>query len=223
MWSAGGWLHEPAANFRCYAVSARAEFLFLYISRYLEEKLGVKVERGDARILTKPLMDKIREQILRADLIIGDVTGGNPNVFYELGLAHAHGKPIIFLTQDSPDTAPVDIRQFEFIQYDLSRDQELLTKLHSAVQNAFGPRYEALFEKAFEFLKRFNTETKANCTPAPLEEFQARVMKGEQMGSISLSDQEDLLIRFLLPKIIDDFTDSNVISLYTKWISETFE
>ncbi|HEU4456022.1 MAG TPA: hypothetical protein VFR81_23350, partial [Longimicrobium sp.] len=63
-------------------------FFFLYLKHYLEKEYGLRVERGDAKILTKPLMEKIREQILRADLVIGEVTDGNPNVFYELGLAH---------------------------------------------------------------------------------------------------------------------------------------
>jgi hypothetical protein len=82
-------------------------FFFLYLKQYLEKEYGLRVERGDAKILTKPLMEKIREQILRADLVIGEVTDGNPNVFYELGLAHANHKPVLFLTRGSPDEAPV--------------------------------------------------------------------------------------------------------------------
>jgi hypothetical protein len=117
-------------------------FFFLYLKRHLEERFSLHVERGDAKVLTRPLMDKIREQILRADLIIGDVTGANPNVFYELGLAHASGKPVIFLTQDPPEQAPVDIRPFEFIRYDLGQHEELLARLNNAVRkySAIGTR-----------------------------------------------------------------------------------
>jgi hypothetical protein len=164
-------------------------------------------------------MDKIREQIFRADLVIGDVTGNNANVFYELGLAHAGGKPVLFLTQSPPEQTPVDIRQFEFIQYDLGKHEELLAKLDNAIRNAFGEKYEGLFEKASEFLQRFNNDTGLNCPQKELEDFQALVMRGEQTGGIPPEDQEDMLAQFLLPKIISNFTDTIVIKKYTEWVS----
>src|SRR5215470_8795558 len=167
-------------------------FFFLYLKQHLEKNYGLRVERGDATVLTKPLMDKIREQILRADLVIGDVTGGNPNVFYELGLAHATGKPILFLTQEPPDKTPVDIRQFEFIQYDLGRDQDFLNKIDNAIRNAFGDRYNALFDTARDFLQKFNSDTGLQCQPKPREEFQALVMRGEQTGGIPAENQKDI-------------------------------
>jgi hypothetical protein len=197
-------------------------FFFLYLKHHLEKNYGLRVERGDATVLTKPLMDKIREQILRADLVIGDVTGGNPNVFYELGLAHASGKPILFLTQEPPDKTPVDIRQFEFIQYDLGKDQDFLTKIDNAIRNAFGERYQGLFETAREYLQRFNADTGLQCQPKPLDEFQALVMRGEQTGGIPAEDQKDILAQFLLPKIIDDFADPKVIQKYTEWVTKLF-
>jgi len=211
----------PSQRYCFVAMPFRPElnFFFLYLKRYLEENYGLRIERGDASVLTKPLMDKIREQILRADLVIGDVTGNNANVFYELGLAHAGGKPILFLTQNPPEQTPVDIRQFEFIQYDLGKHEELLAKLDNAIRNAFGEKYEGLFEKAREYLQRFNNESGLNCQQKPLDDFQALVMRGEQTGGIPPEDQEDMLVQFLLPKIISDFTDAVVIKKYTEWVS----
>ncbi len=198
-------------------------FFFLYLKRHLEEKFGLTVERGDARVLTKPLMDKIRDQILRADLVIGDISGNNPNVFYELGLAHANGKAVIFMTQESPQNAPVDIRQFEFIEYDLSRHEDLLAKIDNAIQSFFMKSYEELFEEARNLLQRFNTDVGLMCGQAPLDEFQAKVMGGEQTGGIPSPEEEALRAQFLLPKIISDFTDPVVIRRYTSWISDTFQ
>jgi hypothetical protein len=197
-------------------------YFFLYLKRHLEESYRLQVERGDASVLTRPLMDKVREQILRADLVIADVTGGNPNVFYEIGLAHAARKPVLFLTQDPPEAAPVDIRQFEFIGYDLSKHAEFLSRLENAITGAFGQQYETLLDRARQFLRRFNQDTGLACPEAAPEEFQARVMRGEQTGGIPASDQEGLLAQFLLPKIILDFTDSTVIGRYTHWIGATF-
>ena len=193
-------------------------YFFLYIKNYLEINYKLRVERGDASILTKPLMDKIRDQILRADLIIGDVTGNNANVFYELGIAHASGKPILFLTQCPPEQAPVDIRQFEFIQYDLGKHDEFLSKLDNAIRNAFWKKYEGLYEKALELLQRFNQDAGLNCQNRDLESFQALVIRDEQTGGITPMEDEYMLMQFVLPKITNDLTDVGIISKYHEWI-----
>ena len=52
-----------------------------------------------------------------AQFIIADVTGRNPNVFYELGIAHTLGKDVILITQDSGDI-PFDLTHLRHIQYD---------------------------------------------------------------------------------------------------------
>ena len=61
-------------------------------------------------------MTLIWENILRADLIIADLTGRNPNVFYELGYAHALHKNTVLITQ-SIDDVPFDLRHRQMIKY----------------------------------------------------------------------------------------------------------
>ena len=119
--------------------------------------MGFMFERGDRQILTKPLLEKIRDQILAADVIIGDITGRNPNVFYELGLADAYGKPVILMTQDPPTDAPADVRHLEYIVYDMSKHDELLKKIDSAIQNVFVERYGVFYNRPCELLKDFNS------------------------------------------------------------------
>lgn len=194
-------------------------YFYLYLKKYLEEKHTIKVERGDTAILTKGLMDKIREQIIKADIIIGDITSKNPNVFYELGLAHAYGKPVIFLTQEPPEHAPVDIRQFEFIVYDLGRHDEFLSKLDNAIQNAVGEKYKGLFERALELLKEFNSDNKSSYSSATMEEFQARVRRGEQTEGLPPLDKIDIMANFLLPKILQNATDINIMKKLTEWLT----
>ncbi|MDX1547148.1 MAG: hypothetical protein R3247_09180 [Rhodothermales bacterium] len=198
-------------------------YFFLYIARYLEEKHGVRAERGDARILTKPLMDKIREQILEADFLIGDVTGGNPNVFLELGLAQAYGKPIIFISQDAPEDAPVDIRQFEFIHYELQGHTDFLAKLDNAVQSVFLHRFAGLYERARVLLQRFNADTGFALGSTRPEEFQARVMRAEQAGGIPAENEDALMAEFLLPRIIDDTSDVALMRRVDAWLTEQFD
>ena len=53
----------------------------------------------------------------RAKILLADLTGKNANVFYELGLAHAAGKPVILVT-GSIDDVPFDLRALRVIEYD---------------------------------------------------------------------------------------------------------
>ena len=58
----------------------------------------------------------IWEKINRARFLIADLTNRNPNVFYELGLAHALGKDVILITQ-SMDFVPFDLKTQRCIIY----------------------------------------------------------------------------------------------------------
>ena len=59
----------------------------------------------------KDIMEDVWSGILRSRLIIADTTGRNPNVFYELGIAHTLGKDVILLTQDVSDI-PFDLNRY---------------------------------------------------------------------------------------------------------------
>lgn len=51
--------------------------------------LGIRAERVDEQIYAEGILDRIYRQIEAADIIIADMSGQNPNVFYEVGYAHA--------------------------------------------------------------------------------------------------------------------------------------
>jgi nucleoside 2-deoxyribosyltransferase len=78
---------------------------------------GAYCERVDEQIFQETILDRIYNQIAKADIIIADMTGRNPNVFYEVGYAHALNKPTILLTQSSDDI-PFDLKHFPHIIYD---------------------------------------------------------------------------------------------------------
>lgn len=78
--------------------------------------LGVLAERVDEQIYSEGILDRIYRQIELADVIIADMTGQNPNVFYEVGYAHAKGKLCILLTS-SADDIPFDLKHRRHIVY----------------------------------------------------------------------------------------------------------
>jgi nucleoside 2-deoxyribosyltransferase len=69
------------------------------------EAAGAYCERVDEQIFNERILDRIYNQIAKADLVIADMTGRNPNVFYEVGYAHALGKTTILLTSKTEDIA----------------------------------------------------------------------------------------------------------------------
>lgn len=73
-------------------------------------------QRADEIQESREIMAIIEENILRADLIIADLTGRNPNVFYEVGYAHAVGKNTVLITQSINDV-PFDLRHHHCIEY----------------------------------------------------------------------------------------------------------
>ena len=83
----------------------------------------------DEQIFVESMLDRIYNQIAKADIVIADMTGRNANVFYEVGYAHALGKRTILLTQNSNDI-PFDLKHFPHIIYGnkLSVLREELTK-----------------------------------------------------------------------------------------------
>lgn len=95
------------------------------------EKLGIIAERVDEQVFHREgILQRIYNQIDVADFIIADMTGRNPNVFYEVGYAHAKGKACILLTQDSDDI-PFDLKHQRHIIYNSIHDltQKLITDL----------------------------------------------------------------------------------------------
>jgi hypothetical protein len=59
-------------------------YFYLYIKKHIEEKHNIECYRGDNNVLTIPILEKIKKDIERSDVVIADCTGRNPNVFYEL-------------------------------------------------------------------------------------------------------------------------------------------
>lgn len=89
--------------------------------------LGVKAERVDEQIFQEGILERIYRQIESADIVIADMSGQNPNVFYEVGYAHAKEKLCILLTKNAEDI-PFDLKHHRHIVYGQS-----ISKLREAL------------------------------------------------------------------------------------------
>ena len=94
---------------------------------------GFEPVRADELFTTGSVVEQIWEQIEKAKLLLADLSGKNPNVFYELGLAHAAKQPVIF-TAAQVDDVPFDLRHLRVIIYDV-REPEWASMLRKSVSD----------------------------------------------------------------------------------------
>ena len=98
------------------------------------ETAGYVVTRADDLFTPRPVMLDIQKSILEANLILCEMSDRNPNVFYELGLAHAVGRPAILISQEKEDI-PFDLRHLRVILYDHA-EAGWESKLREAIKTA---------------------------------------------------------------------------------------
>jgi hypothetical protein len=101
------------------------------------ERHGFECRRADERYVARPAVEDIKNQIARADLIIVDFTGKNPNVYYEAGLADAWKKQWIVLSQSTEDLT-FDVQHIRTILYSdrMGAGQKLCEDLSKALQQS---------------------------------------------------------------------------------------
>jgi hypothetical protein len=121
----------------CFVVSPFGEPYDSYFVRIIKPALdqsGFYAVRGDSLFRPASIMDDIWLGIREAKILIAELTGRNPNVFYELGLAHALSKPVILISSNIDDV-PFDLRSIRVLLYNKD-DPEWGAKLRGDIIQA---------------------------------------------------------------------------------------
>jgi len=116
------------------------------------ESCGIRSERADSLFGPANIVFDIWEGIKRARILIAELTGRNPNVMYELGLAHAIEKPVILLTQDINDV-PFDLRSLRCIVYN-TKEPEWANKLRDEITKYITVLLQEGKKKRFRHLRK---------------------------------------------------------------------
>ncbi|MFT3911483.1 MAG: SWIB/MDM2 domain-containing protein [Ferruginibacter sp.] len=98
-------------------------------------KSGMTPRRADDLYRPSSILQDIWALTKSAKIIIADLSTKNPNVFYELGLAHALAKPAILITE-SLDDVPFDLRNLRIIEYEKNEPNwgsTLMEKIRKAI------------------------------------------------------------------------------------------
>jgi hypothetical protein len=112
------------------------------------EKAGLMPVRADAEIFgTGKIMDQVFQGIVAAKVLVAELTTRNPNVFYELGVAHALKKPVVLVSAREEDV-PFDLKRIRVIYYDVTDPfwgSKLIEKVAENILSAIRNPEEAIF------------------------------------------------------------------------------
>ena len=145
---------KTVASDTCFVMMPYAAPHGAYYSKVYEpaiEKAGLTAVRADADLFgTGKIMDQIWAGINSASVLVAELTTRNPNVYYELGLAHALKKPVVLVSSNEEDV-PFDLQHIRVIYYDVMDPfwgQKLLDKVAENILSAIKNPEEAIFESA---------------------------------------------------------------------------
>lgn len=106
--------------------------IYLYgIKQPVESRDNLKCERMDQEHFTGDIVRRIKDRICRAELVIADITGNNPNVFFEIGYAAGVEKQVVLVSQKQE--IPFDLRTERQITYDPNDIAALAAQLSQAL------------------------------------------------------------------------------------------
>ncbi|MCA2009826.1 nucleoside 2-deoxyribosyltransferase [Tritonibacter mobilis] len=89
-------------------------------------EFGIRVVRGDEEAVPGDILTHIIRKMLSARLVIANISTRNPNVMYELGIAHALGKDVVMIANSDAEL-PFDVNSRRILFY--SNHTELVDKL----------------------------------------------------------------------------------------------
>ena len=104
------------------------------------ESIHLEARRVDEIYSPTQIMDDVFSTIAQSRLVICDLTGRNPNVLYETGLAHALNRDVIMIVQSGQDV-PFDLGRIRYISYLPNNEgierlkQDLVRSIRSVVGN----------------------------------------------------------------------------------------
>lgn len=118
-------------------IRKNADQLYQHIIKPVCEKCGFVAQRVDEFNTSNSITQEILDALNDYDLVIADLTGHNPNVFFEIGYRTKSQRPIIHLKRKD-ETIPFDVSSIRTFEYDLT-DLDMVTatkdRLEQVIKN----------------------------------------------------------------------------------------
>jgi predicted transcriptional regulator len=101
--------------------------------------IGMEYQRVDEIWINSAIIQDIFDLIFTSTIVIADLSGKNPNVFYEMGIAHALGKNVIPIVLNNEGMS-FDVKHHRTLKY------ENTTQGRSLLQSGLESRLMTLYE-----------------------------------------------------------------------------
>lgn len=107
---------DPKLVFVLTPFSSEERNTFETIQKVCQEN-GYRCARGDEDFTESEILRHILKQMIKSRVVIANIGTRNPNVFYELGIAHSIGKPTILISKTLAEV-PFDIRHRQVLVFE---------------------------------------------------------------------------------------------------------
>lgn len=164
---------------RCFVVSPigdagtdirkNADQLYQHIIKPVCEKCGFGAQRVDELNTSGSITQEILDALNEYELVIADLTGHNPNVFFEIGYRTKSQKPIIHLKRKN-EIIPFDVSTIRTFEYDLTDLDMVTATKHRLEQVIMNFKYDEIKE-----YKKTNGSFENNMIVASLNDIQYKI------------------------------------------------
>ena len=124
-------------------IRRRSDQIFSYVIKPTVERFGYEAIRGDHIPQPGMINSQVIDHLMEDELAIADLTGKNPNVYYELAIRHGANKPVINIKEASESLAfdvvgmrTIDV-DFRFIE-SMNKCKEEIIKQIQAIEDGTG-------------------------------------------------------------------------------------
>jgi hypothetical protein len=207
-------------------IRKRSDKVMEYVIEEALSDFDYSVTRADKMDEPGSITNQIIRKIVNSDLVIADLTGHNPNVFYELAVRHATGEPFIQLI-DSNESIPFDVNDDRTIHYGLGVEEadRAKRKIRSQLEmiRDDDPKFDNPVSRSAEMQSLHESEDPADQNLADLLEtvskidrkvnrMQHRLIDNQRPSSHRSPEEETKRIRI----------DDNVLTLRDDTVSSEF-
>jgi hypothetical protein len=136
-------------------IRKRSDQIFKHIIEPAVKEYGYKCLRSDHIPSPGLITSQVIEHLINSDLVIADLSGHNPNVFYELAIRHAIQKPFIQLIERG-EIIPFDIsglRTISIVTKDFDLDNVEHVKKEIVAQIKTIEKEDQIINPIFETLR----------------------------------------------------------------------
>jgi len=146
--------HVPATDDTCFVIQPFSDPYGGYYETIFKpavEQAGIVPVRADNEIFgAGKIVDQVWRGIRQAKVLLAELTTRNANVYYELGLAHAQGKPVVLIAAKGEDV-PFDVSHIRVVYYDVNDPfwgSKLINKVAENIRSALTNPEEAVLRVA---------------------------------------------------------------------------